>query len=652
MPPKTSPSGHSNRQTVPPRHVLAALDEVFGFRQFRPNQREIVQAILAGRDVFAVMPTGGGKSLCYQLPAHLMEGTCLVVSPLISLMKDQVDAAKANGLRAEFLNSALPADEKSRVAALLSRGELDLLYLAPERLAMEWFLPRLKAVRLCMIAVDEAHCISEWGHDFRKDYLLLDRLVPEFPDVPVAAFTATATHRVQQDIVAKLGLRNPLTIRASFDRPNLFYEVTPKDDVKMQILEFVRDRMGESGIVYRMTRKDVESTAEFLRSKKIKALPYHAGLDNDTRRRNQEMFNRDKVNVVVATIAFGMGIDKSNIRYVVHGDLPKNIEGYYQETGRAGRDGEPAHCMLFYTYGDAVRLKYFIHQVEDPHQRANQERKLQEMANFGSRSTCRRQQILRYFGESYIAPRCGGCDVCMGDVRTVDVTREAQIVMSAVARTQEQSAAAHVVDIVTGRASEAVVRLGHDKIKTFSAGKDAADADWQRAIDDLLVHRCLVRPDAPDAPLKLTDAGRDVLFGRRGLRVFRSRPRVAPVAAPDGAKRKLPAPASGAAPLTYVSEEGLFEELRALRKKLARKAGVPPYVIFSDQTLRELARQKPVTLAQMREVSGVGKQKLNKYGFDFIDAIARHLGPAPTAMPLGDKPPRPLRKRRLPRRSR
>ena len=636
---------------VTPQRVRAALDEVFGFRRFRPNQREIVQAILAGRDVFAVMPTGGGKSLCYQLPAHLLEGTCLVVSPLISLMKDQVDAAQANGLRAEFLNSALDASERSRVAALLSRGELDLLYLAPERLAMEWFMPRLKAIRLCMIAIDEAHCISEWGHDFRKDYLLLDRLVPEFPDVPVAAFTATATHRVQQDIVAKLGLRDPLTIRASFDRPNLYYEVTPKDDVKMQILDFVRDRVGESGIVYRMTRKDVESTAEFLRGKKIKALPYHAGLDNDTRRRNQEMFNRDKVNVVVATIAFGMGIDKSNIRYVVHGDLPKNIEGYYQETGRGGRDGEPAHCMLFYSYADAARLRYFINKIEDLHQRANQERKLQQMANFGSRSTCRRQQILRYFGESYLAPRCGGCDVCVGDVHTVDATREAQIVMSAVARTDEQSPAGHVVDIVTAQASEAVVRLGHDQIKTFGAGKDIEAEHWRRTIDDLLVHRCLARADGADAPLKLTDAGRDVLFGRRGLRVFRSRPRVvaAPAAAPE-AKRKIPAPATGAAP--QWTEEGLFQELRALRKKLARKAGIPPYVIFSDQTLRELARQRPVTLAQMREVSGVGKQKLGKYGFDFIDAIARCIGPAPITMPTGDKPRPTYRDLRLPRRFR
>jgi ATP-dependent DNA helicase RecQ len=595
--------------------LLAALDEVFGFRQFRPNQREIISAVLAGRDVFAVMPTGGGKSLCYQLPAHVMEGTCLVVSPLISLMKDQVDAAVANGLRAELLNSSLDGADRARVTGRLSAGELDLLYLAPERLVMQHFLPLLKAARLSMIAVDEAHCISEWGHDFRKDYLSLDRLVPEFPHVPVAAFTATATHRVQQDIIEKLGLRNAFTVRASFDRPNLFYQVIPKDDVEEQVLKFVRARPGDSGIVYRMTRKNVESTAEFLQAHKVKALPYHAGLDQDLRKLHQEMFNRDEVNVVVATIAFGMGIDKSNIRYVVHGDLPKNIEGYYQETGRSGRDGEPAECVLFFTYGDVQRIRYFVNQVEDPQQRQIQERKLDQMADYGGSLHCRRRQILGYFGEKYPSGNCGGCDICAPGARRIDAAREAQIVMSAVARTQEQSDARHVIDIVIGRASEKVLALGHERLKTFGVGKDRDERDWSQTIADLLDRGCLVRAGGgDDAPLTLTAKGRDVLFGRRGFTFIRTPPRPPRTAA--GKAQAL---------RTEVMDDDLFELLRALRKRLARDRGVPPFVVFSDRTLRELARVKPITLARMRGITGVGAAKLSEYGPDFINRIGRYL---------------------------
>ena len=595
--------------------LLSALDEVFGFRQFRPNQREIISAVLAGRDVFAVMPTGGGKSLCYQLPAHVMEGTCLVVSPLISLMKDQVDAAVANGLRAEFLNSSLDGADRARVTGLLAAGELDLLYLAPERLVMQRFMPLLKAARLSMIAVDEAHCISEWGHDFRKDYLSLDRLVPEFPHVPVAAFTATATHRVQQDIIEKLGLRNAFTVRASFDRPNLFYQVIPKDDVEEQVLKFVRARPGDSGIVYRTTRKSVESTAEFLQSHKIKALPYHAGLDQDVRKQHQEMFNRDEANVVVATIAFGMGIDKSNIRYVVHGDLPKNIEGYYQETGRSGRDGEPAECVLFFSYSDVQRIRYFVKQVEDPQQRQIQERKLSQMADYGNSRHCRRRQILRYFGEKYPGDNCGACDICAPGARRIDAAREAQIVMSAIARTRERSSARHVIDIVTGNASEKVREFGHDELKTFGVGKDRDERDWSQTIADLLDRGCLLRAGGgDDAPLTLTDKGKDVLFGRRGFTFIRTPPREPQ--APAGKAEALRA---------EVMDDDLFELLRALRKQLAKDRGVPPFVVFSDRTLRELARVKPVTPAQMRGVTGVGAAKLSEYGPDFIDRIGRYL---------------------------
>lgn len=598
--------------------MLAALDEVFGFRAFRPNQREIVSALLGGRDVFAVMPTGGGKSLCYQLPSHLMPGTCLVVSPLISLMKDQVDAAQANGLRAEFLNSSLDAGARGRITGRMTAGELDLLYLSPERLAMDWFGPLLKRVRLSMIAIDEAHCISEWGHDFRKDYLLLDRLAAQFPRVPLAAFTATATHRVQQDIIERLRLRDPLKVRASFDRPNLFYRVVPKDDVARQVLEFVRARPGEAGIVYRMTRKDVESTAEFLQQHKLKALPYHAGLEPETRKRHQEMFNRDEASVVVATIAFGMGIDKSNIRYVLHGDLPKNIEGYYQETGRGGRDGEPAECVLFYRYADVAKMEYFVRQVEDPQQRQVQRQKLQQMADYGGSSACRRRQILGYFGEKYPALHCGGCDVCVPYAQRVDATREAQIVMSAVARTSEQSPAGYVIDIVTGNASEAVRAGGHEQLKTFGVGKDRDAASWARTISDLLSRGCLARAGGEASPLTLTARGKDVLFGRRRFTFIQSLGPEAPAG-------------RGAAQMQEDEDyaQDLFEALRSLRKRLAKRKGVPPYVVFSDRTLHELAREMPLTPAQMREVTGVGKQKLQEYGFDFISAIGGYLDEHP-----------------------
>ncbi len=340
--------------------MLETLRTVFGFQTFRPNQEDIIRCILNGRDVFAVMPTGGGKSLCYQLPAGMMEGTAVIISPLISLMKDQVDAALENGIPASFMNSSMTAQEMSGVYRSLKQNKVKLLYIAPERFAMPHFLETLKTFPISLFAIDEAHCVSEWGHDFRPDYLSLSLIPGEFPNVPVAAFTATATKKVQEDIIGKIGLRRPFIVRASFNRENLFYEVKPKSKVESQIIDFLRSRKGESGIIYRTTRDSVMETADFLSSKGIRALPYHAGLSQEQRTGNQEAFNRDEANVIVATIAFGMGIDKSNVRFVLHADLPRNIEGYYQETGRAGRDGEPAHCLLFFGRGDIPRIRYFI----------------------------------------------------------------------------------------------------------------------------------------------------------------------------------------------------------------------------------------------------------------------------------------------------
>ena len=634
-----------------PLHTTATSDpfrilsEVFGFDRFRPNQEEIVQAILAGEDAFVVMPTGGGKSLCYQLPAHLVDGTCMVISPLISLMKDQVDAAVANGLKASLLNSSLTAAMKRAVEQQLLDGELDLIYVSPERFAMPAFMSALKRVNLSFVAIDEAHCVSEWGHDFRPDYLNLASLTREFPGVPVSAFTATATHRVQDDIVRKLGLRSPHVVRASFNRPNLFYKVVPKHNPSDQILRYVRSRRGEAGIIYRTTRKNVAQTADMLLRNDIKAVPYHAGLDDATRVRNQDAFNKDDVDVVVATIAFGMGIDKSNVRYVLHADLPKNIEGYYQETGRAGRDGEPAHCLLLFGYGDIPKIRFFTNQVEDETERAHQVKCLNDMVHYATVHACRRKQLLGYFGETWpplprrtgiparpgrsaagallhTSPTFPCCDICEGEVESVDATRDAQIVMSAIARTGQRFGIGHVIAVVSGDQSDRMLQLGHDQIKTYGAGKNKAKQHWRLIIDNLLA-KGLILQTADEYPvLHLQPESREVLFNGRAVTVLKTRK-------PTGAARRRKASASGG---PY--NEELFEQLRDLRKQLATKQGVPPYVVFSDKTLHEMARHFPATDAELLCITGIGASKLDRYGEAFLMAVAEFRQANPGVEPL------------------
>ncbi len=418
--------------------MLETLREVFGFQAFRPNQQAIVTSILEKRDVFAVMPTGGGKSLCYQLPATMLPGTAIVISPLISLMKDQVDAALENGIPAGFLNSSLDDDEKRRVYRDLHENKLDLLYIAPERFAIPGFLDTLKGMPLSLIAVDEAHCISEWGHDFRPDYLSLTGVTSIFNDVAVAAFTATATMEVQDDIINRMALRSPHKVRASFNRPNLVYQVQRKERVEQQIHRVLEAHPHDPGIIYRTTRESVEKLAGYLTDKGFRALPYHAGMEAEERKRNQEAFNRDETTVIVATIAFGMGIDKSNVRFVIHADLPKNIESYYQETGRAGRDGEPADCILFFGRGDIPKIRYFVDRMTDDAERAVAEEKLNQAVKYASHHVCRRKQLLGYFQETYPEDNCRTCDVCLGDTETVDLTTDAQIVMSAMLRTEQR----------------------------------------------------------------------------------------------------------------------------------------------------------------------------------------------------------------------
>ncbi len=585
------------------------LKQVFGFDSFRPNQEEIVRAIMDRRDAFVVMPTGGGKSLCYQLPAHIMPGTCMVISPLISLMKDQVDAAEATGLRAAYLNSALTAKERVNVQRRLMAGELDLIYVSPERFAMEGFIDVLDHVDLAFTAIDEAHCISEWGHDFRPDYLNLATLAKRFGDVPVTAFTATATHRVQEDIVARLGLRRPHVVRASFNRSNLFYKVVPKQKGMRQILRFVKEHAGESGIVYRTTRSSVEETAAMLEEAGIKALPYHAGLDAETRDTNQDAFNRDEVDVIVATIAFGMGIDKSNVRYVLHGDLPKNIESYYQETGRAGRDGEPAQCLLLFGYADIPKIRFFVDQISDADEQKHAIKCLYDMVSYATVHACRRKVLLDYFGESYPEPNCGGCDICAGEVERVDATRDAQMVLSAIARTGERFGMMHVVDVVTGADTERVRQLGHDRIKTYGVGKDREKQYWRFLLDNLLAQGVVEQTEGRYPILQLRPPAREVLFGDRQVQVLRTRKHVP--------KRK-----ASAATAVEAYDEALFDELRGLRRRLAAARRIPPYVVFSDKTLHEMARKFPVTPGQMRCITGVGDAKLERYGKPFMEAIA------------------------------
>jgi ATP-dependent DNA helicase RecQ len=582
-----------------------ALHRIFGFNEFRPNQEEIVATILQQRDVFAVMPTGGGKSLCYQLPAYMLDGLCVVISPLISLMKDQVDAAKANGLDAEFLNSTLGPKDKARVCQSLENHQLDLLYVSPERFAMPDFISTLKQAHVSFFAIDEAHCISEWGHDFRPDYLTLSNIVKHFPKSGIAAFTATATHKVSDDIITKLGLRDPHLTRASFDRPNLFYQVVPKESLDMQILQYVREHKGQSGIVYRTTRKSVEATAEFLQEQGIPALAYHAGLTPNQRKENQDKFNRDEVEVVVATIAFGMGIDKSNVRFVLHGDLPKNMEGYYQETGRAGRDGEPSHCRLFFNRGDMVRLRYFIDQTEDPKERKIAEDQLFQMVRFAETNVCRRKTILNYFGESYGKENCETCDVCMGDVERVDATVSAQKIMSAIYRSGQKFGAVHIADIVAGADTQKIRQLGHDKLKTYGAGKDQDKKHWRRIIDDLLAQECIYQNLENYSALELLPKGQDILYGKKRFEVIRQKERqvVSNIAVTGDHSQKL------------------FEQLRSERLRLAQQEGVPPFVIFSDRTLREMALYFPDTPEQMSGISGIGAAKLEKYGDTFMTII-------------------------------
>ena len=604
----------------PTDKINATLSEIFGFTSFRPNQEDIVRAILARQDAFAVMPTGGGKSLCYQLPARLLPGVCVVISPLISLMKDQVDAARANGLIAAAFNSTSTADDKNYIRDALQNNALDLLYISPERLNSEHFLDRLKTLNIAFFAIDEAHCISEWGHDFRPDYLTLARIRDDFPEVPLAAFTATATPRVAEDIVNRLKLRTPHLTRASFNRPNLFYQVIYKQGLDGQLLDFLKRRPNDSGIVYRTSRKKVEETAAFLQSQSFAALPYHAGMTDEVRHTTQEAFRRDDCTIIVATIAFGMGIDKSNVRFVIHGDLPKTIEGYYQETGRAGRDGEPAYCTLFYGKQDVSILKHFAEEIEDEQAREIALEQLRQMVRFAEQDECRRMGLLRYFGEELPHNTCNHCDICTGRVERIDATVEAQKVLSAIYRTGERFGASHVCDVVIGEMTDKVRQFRHDRLPTFGVGKDCPKTYWRTVVNALVSQKILFVPDPQLPVLKLTDAAWSILRKKQGFEMISRQTQQQPTfQRPRSFASRFESPAKEQEP--NPRSEALFQRLRELRKEIAAEENLPPYIVFSDRSLREMSLKYPKDSDALLQISGVGLRKLESYGDSFLAAI-------------------------------
>ena len=592
------------------RQVLTLLKSHFGFDRFRPLQEEVITNVLARRDSLVLMPTGAGKSLCYQLPALCLDGLTLVVSPLIALMKDQVDALKANGIQAAFINSTLSHAEIERVRAQAQHGQLKILYVAPERLALSGFRDFLRTLEVSLIAIDEAHCISEWGHDFRPDYRNLKALRSDYPDVPVTALTATATERVREDIVAQLDLRRAQTFLSSFNRANLTYMVRPKRGAFDALLSLLEKHDKGSAIVYRFSRQETEDLAADLFEQGFKVLPYHAGLDNAARKETQERFIRDEIQVIVATIAFGMGIDKPDIRLVVHYDLPKTVEGYYQETGRAGRDGLPSECVLFYSYGDKYKHDFFIRKVEDDVERENARRKLEQIIEYGELQTCRREFLLGYFGEEWKEDNCGGCDVCLTPREDFDATEIAQKILSAVIRTGERFGASHVGQVLRGARTKRVRALEHDRLSVYGIAQDFSEHEFRRIIGLLLDKGLLVKQGSEYPTLAVTPAGRTFLKERQQLTLSRPK-RSAEVAVAPNAKD-----------LDY--DRSLFEKLRVLRKGLADARGVPPYVIFGDASLQQMAYYLPQSRDGFSRISGVGTAKLAEFSDEFLAAIRRH----------------------------
>ncbi len=595
----------------------AILRKTFGYDRFRPPQDAVITALLAGRDALVLMPTGGGKSLCYQVPALVRDGVGIVVSPLIALMQDQVAALTEAGVRAAYLNSTLGAEEARQVETALVRGELDLLYVAPERLLTERFLALLDRAPLALFAIDEAHCVSQWGHDFRPEYIQLSVLAERYPRIPRIALTATADDLTRREIVTRLGLEQAQVFISSFDRPNIRYRITARRSAREQLLRFIRDEHpGDAGIVYCLSRKKVEETAEWLAAQGLTALPYHAGMSAADRRRHQERFRNEEGVIVVATIAFGMGIDKPDVRFVAHLNLPKSVEAYYQETGRAGRDGLPADAWMAYGLEDVITLRQMLESGEADEARKRIERhKLDAMLALCEVTTCRREVLLRYFGEQPVGP-CGNCDTCLSPPATWDATEAAQKALSAVHRTGQRFGVTYLVDVLLGKEDERIHRFGHDKLGVYGLGKDLSATDW-RGLYRQLIARGLIEVDVEGhGSLRLAEPCRPVLRGEARLYL---RKEAAPVRA-GRKKSRTSAPPAGAG-------GELWEELRALRRRLATEHDVPPYVIFNDASLAELVEHRPQTLGELAEIHGFGERKLAAYGKALLDVLREYAAP-------------------------
>ncbi|MDK9756397.1 MAG: ATP-dependent DNA helicase RecQ [Pseudomonadota bacterium] len=599
-------------QSDSPLTPQRVLEDVFGYQEFRDGQQLVIDAAVEGRDSLVILPTGGGKSLCYQIPALVRSGITLVISPLISLMKDQVDQLKANGVAAECINSTMPREELLSVYNRMHTGHLKLVYVSPERVLMRDFIERLENLPLSMIAVDEAHCISQWGHDFRPEYAALGQLKQQFSHVPFMALTATADDATRRDILERLQLNNPEVYLGSFDRPNIRYNLVEKHKPVSQIVRYLETQKGNCGIIYCGSRKKVEMVTEKLCNNHIRAAGYHAGMDADERAYVQEAFQRDDIQIVVATVAFGMGINKPNVRFVVHFDIPRNIESYYQETGRAGRDGLPAEAMMLYDPADISWLRRMLDEKDDGPQKQVETHKLNAMSAFAEAQTCRRQVLLNYFGE-YREKPCGNCDICLDPPKHFDATEEARKALSCVYRVNQSFGMGYVVEVLRGMQNIRVRENGHDKISTYAIGRDHSHDYWVSIFRQLIHKGLLFQNITRNSTLQLTEEARPLLRGDVTLKL--AVPRL------DTAAR-----AAKSDKLTSKNyDKKLFAKLRKLRKSIADEDGLPPYVVFSDATLIDMAEILPTSYGEMLAVSGVGQRKLEKYADPFLDLIQEHI---------------------------
>lgn len=586
------------------------LFDVFGYNSFREGQEQVINQLCAGNDALVVMPTGGGKSLCFQIPALVREGICFVISPLISLMKDQVDTLRACGVSAAYLNSSLSYQEQNQIINEMHMGQLKLVYIAPERLLRPDFMQRLENLPINLFAIDEAHCISQWGHDFRPEYALLGELKLRFPTIPLVALTATADHATQRDILARLQFNDPLVAIHSFDRPNIEYLLIEKYRPLIQLFNYLAEHKNESGIIYCTSRRRTEELTQKLREKGIIARCYHAGLPLEERQTVQDKFIKDEINIVVATVAFGMGIDKPDVRFVVHYEIPKNIESYYQETGRAGRDGLPAQAMLFYDPADPVRIRGMLEKNDNEAQLRIELHKLNTMVAFAEAQTCRRQVLLNYFGE-YSHKACGNCDICLDPPKSYDATEDAQKLLSCVYRTGQQFGMSYIVEVLKGAQTARIKSHGHDKLSTFALGKDQPAEHWLSILRQLIHCGLLMQNLTRGSALQLTPASRPILRSEQVLQL--AVPRLKMVKA-KGKRSKM----------ANLSGNKLFARLRQLRKQIADREDLPPYIIFSDVSLSEMSEIQPLTDSEFLNITGVGHIKLDKYGREFMQVIREY----------------------------